>query len=210
MNYAALVTAIQDYCENTESTFVTHIPDFVKHAEERIYREVQLQSSQVSATSTFTSSSPYLALPSDFWSPLEFSVTSSGVQYFLYPKEVSFIRAAYPSSSTTGRPRYYALFSDATLIVGPTPDQNYVCELHYLGRQTSIVSASTTWLGTNGEQVLLYGSLVNAAIYMKDDADIIKNYEDRYQEALVRLKVQVEGQNRKDSYKEPEPSVPSV
>lgn len=207
MNYATLVQLIQDYLENDESTFVSNIPQFVKLAEERIYRAVQLQVLQKNSTTTLTASNQYVTLPSDFWSPLEVTVTSSGNQYFLYPKEVSFIRAAYPAAATTGRPRYYALFDDTTMIVGPTPDSGYTMELHYIYKPTSIVSASTTWLGTNGEQALLYGSLIEAYRYMKGDKDMLDAYEAAFTEALMRLKTMAEGQNRGDAFRNPEPSI---
>lgn len=186
---------------------MANIPQFVKLAEERIYRAVQLQALQKNSTTALTASDQYLTLPSDFWSPLELSVTVSGSQHFLYPKDVSFIRAAYPAASTTGRPRYYALFTDTTLILGPTPDQNYTAELHYIYKPQSIVDAGTTWLGTNGEQALLNGSLVEAYKYLKGDEDIMKTYENSYQEAIVRLKTMAEGQNRSDAFRNPEPSI---
>lgn len=207
MTYAELVELIQEYLEEDEATFVANIPQFVKLAEERIYRAVQLQASQKNATTNMISSSQYLTLPTDFWSPLELSVTVSGSQYFLYPKDVSFIRAAYPASSTTGRPRYYALFDHNTLILGPTPDSNYTCELHYIYKPESIVDASTTWLGTNGEQALMFGSLIEASIYLKADKETLDYLKENYQEAIVRLKTLAEGQNRQDAYRNPEPSI---
>lgn len=211
MNYAALVTLIQEYLEEDEATFVANIPQFVKLAEERIYRAVQLQALQKNATSNLSSGNQYLTLPSDFWSPLELSVTSSGSQYFLYPKDVSFIRAAYPSASTTGRPRYYAMFDADSLILGPTPDSAYVAELHYIYKPESIVTASTTWLGTNGERCLLYGTLVEAYnAYLKGDSDLAQEYERHFQEALSRLRTMAEGQNRGDSYRNSEPAIDRV
>lgn len=210
MTYAELVDLIQQYLENDETTFVANIPQFVRLAEERIHRAVQLQSAQNNATTTLTSGNQYLTLPTDFWSPLELSVTTAGSQTFLYPKDVSFIRAAYPSASTTGRPRYYALFNSDTLILGPTPDSTYTAELHYVARPESIVDEGTTWLGTNGEQALLYGSLIEGYIYNKGDADMMAVYKEQYQEAIVRLKTLAEGQNRQDAYRNPEPSIGST
>ena len=122
MDYATILQLVQDELENDEATFVDNIPNFVKLAEEEIYRFAQLQFLQKNSTSAFTPSDPYLQLPDDFISPLELTVTATATQYPVYPKGVSFIRAAYPSAATTGRPRYYALFDHNTLIVGPTPD----------------------------------------------------------------------------------------
>ncbi len=211
MTYTELTDLIQQYLEEDEATFVANIPQFVKLAEERIYRAVQLQALQKNVTTSLTSSDPYLTLPTDFWSPLELSVTDSGAQYFLYPKDVSFIRAAYPSSATsTGRPRFYAMFDADRFILGPTPDSAYSVELHYICKLPSIVDEEETWLGTNGEQALLYASLVEAYKYLKGDKDLMDAYEATYQEALVRLKTMAEGQNRQDAYRNPEPSIGST
>lgn len=210
MTYAELVAMIQEYLEEDEATFVANIPNFVKLAEERIYRSAQLQALQQNATTALVVSDPYVSLPSDFISPLELIITVAGVSYFLYPKEVSFIRAAYPTAASTGRPRYYAMFTDDTLILAPTPDDDYTLELHYIHRPESIVDAGETWLGTNGEMALLNACLVEGYTYLKGDEDMLKVYESRYQEGLVRLKTLVEGQNRGDAYRNAEPSIGNV
>ncbi len=210
MTYTELVDLIQQYLEEDEATFVDNIPVFVKLAEERIYRAVQLQALQKNSTTTLTTGDQYLTLPDDFWSPLEFAVIDTGAQYFLYPKDVSFIRAAYPTVSSTGRPRYYAMFNDTTLIMGPTPDEDYDVEMHYVHKPESIVTATTTWLGTNGEQALLHGSIVEAYKYLKGDKDMMDAYEQGFQEGVLRLKTMAEGQNRSDAYRNAEPNIGSV
>jgi len=210
MTYAELIAAVQEYLEEDESTFVANLPLFVRLAEERIYRAVQLQVLQKNSTSTTTLHDQYVALPSDFWSPLELTVTSAGAQYFLYPKDVSFIRAAYPTAASYGRPRYYAMFTESTLILGPTPDAAYAIELHYIKKNTSIVDDLTNWLGTNGSSALLYGTILEAYRYLKGDKEIMDYYEGLYQEAIVRLKAMAEGQNRGDAYRNPEPAMSSV
>ena len=118
-------------------------------------------------------------------------------------KEVNFIREAYPVSSTTGVPKYYALFDDDTFILGPTPNANFTVELHYVYRPTSITTSAdgTSWLGTNAPDALLYGSLVQAYSFMKGEADLIANYTQQYNEALSRLKVFAEGRSTKDAYR---------
>lgn len=207
MTYAELIALVQDYLEDDDATFVAALPQIVKLAEERIYRSVQLQALQKNSTTTMTTGNQYLTLPADFWSPLELAVISGGSQYFMYPKDVSFIRAAYPAVATTGRPRYYAMFDDETLILGPTPDADYSTEMHYIYKPESIVTASTTWLGTNGEQALLYATLAESYRFLKGDPEVMAFYETAYQEALVRLKQMAEGQNRTDAYRNAEPSI---
>ena len=108
-------------------------------------------------------------------------------------KDSNFIRSTYPNASTKGTPKYYATFANDTFIIGPTPDANYVTELHYYYQPASIVDTSPSWLGTNADTVLLYGSLVEAYTYMKGDPDMMQVYQQRYQEALDFLRCRRKG-----------------
>jgi hypothetical protein len=202
MTYAELVAAIKDYANNTETNFVAAIPTFVKQAEQRIYRSVNLPVNRKNQTGNMTDGNVYLAMPSDFLFPLSLSITSSSNQIFLLNKDANFIRSTYPNASTKGTPKYYGTFASDTFIIGPTPDADYVTELHYYYQPSSIVDTSPSWLGTNADTVLLYGSLVEAYTYMKGDADMMQLYQQRYQEALDLLKMQAEGRMTGDEYRD--------
>tara|TARA_R110001599_G_scaffold188933_1_gene383473 strand:- start:245 stop:877 length:633 start_codon:yes stop_codon:yes gene_type:complete len=202
MNYTELTAAIKDYTNNTETNFVAAIPTFVKQAEQRIYRSVNLPVNRKNVAGTMTDGNAYLAKPTDFLFPLSLAITSSSNQIFLLNKDTNFIRSTYPNAATEGTPKYYGLFSDDRFIVGPTPDADYVTELHYYYQPNSIVTDSTTWLGTNADTVLLHGSLIEAYTYMKGDADIMQMYQQRYGEALGLLKTQAEGRMTGDEYRE--------
>ena len=202
MTYAELLAAIQDYANNTESAFVAAIPTFVKQAEQRIYRSVNLPVNRKNQAGNMTDGNAYLTMPTDFLLPLSLSITSSSNQIFLLNKDANFIRSTYPNASTKGTPKYYATFASDTFIIGPTPDADYVTELHYYYQPASIVDTSPSWLGTNADTVLLYGSLVEAYTYMKGDADMMQLYQQRYQEALDLLKMQAEGRMTGDEYRD--------
>ena len=202
MTYAELTAAIKDYANNTETNFVAAIPTFVKQAEQRIYRSVNLPINRKNVAGTLTDGNQYLTMPTDFLLPLSLSITSSSNQIFLLNKDSNFIRSTYPNASTKGTPKYYATFANDTFIIGPTPDANYVTELHYYYQPASIVDTSPSWLGTNADTVLLYGSLVEAYTYMKGEADMMQLYQQRYQEALDLLKVQAEGRMTGDEYRD--------
>ena len=202
MTYAELKAAIQDYANNTETSFVASIPTFVKQAEQRIYRSVNLPVNRKNVAGLMTDGNKYLAVPTDFLLPLSLSLTSSSNQVFLLNKDANFIRSTYPNASTEGVPKYYGMFTDDTFILGPTPNANFVTELHYYYQPASIVDSSTSWLGTNADTVLLYGSLVEAYTYMKGDADIMQLYQQRYQEALDLLRAQAEGRMTGDEYRD--------
>lgn len=206
MNYTELTQAIQDYCENDETTFVNNIPVFVRQAEERINRAVQIPDLRRNQSGTLTLGDRFLAQPSDFLSVFSLAVVDGDSDYhFLLPKDVNFIREAYPNRTVQGLPQYYAIFDDEFFILGPTPDSAYTVQLHYYYDPPSIVTAGTSWLGDNAETVLLYGSLIEAYTFMKGEPDMIALYTTRYNEAVAQLYNLGEGRNRMDSYRDGEP-----
>lgn len=210
MNYSQLVQAIEDYCQNTEPTFVSNIPNFVQLAEERVYNSVQIPAIRKNQTGSMSASNKYLTLPTDWLATFSLAVIDpvTGAQTFLLDKDVNFIRQSYPTPTSTGTPAYYAQFDVNTLIIGPTPDVSYAVELHYYYYPTSIVTAGTSWLGSNFEEVLLYGALREAYLFMKGEQDIIQNYEQKYQEGMALLKQLGDGKNRRDAYRNGQVRVP--
>jgi hypothetical protein len=202
MNYTTLVTLLQDYTQNSSSEFIAAIPEIVKLAEDRIYQSVQIPALKRNVTSNFVSGNKYLAAPTDFLAAYSMAAKSAtGVYSYLLEKEVGYINEAFPNPSATGVPRYYALFNDATFVVSPTPNDFYEVELHYFYEPPSIVEAGNSWLGDNTESVLFYGCLSEAYTYMKGDADLTALYRARYDEALGRLKVLGEGQDKRDNFR---------
>lgn len=210
MNYAQLTTLIQDYCESTEQSFVANIPTFVQLAEERIYNTVQIPAIRKNVTGTMTINFQYFSLPSDWLSTFSLAVIdpTSGEYDYLLNKDVNFIRASYPPPNSYGKPKYYAIWDDSTMILGPTPNLAYTAELHYYYYPASIVNNSTSWLGDNFESVLLYGSLREAYTYLKGEQDMMNYYEQKYQEALGQLKRLGDGLDRQDAYRSGQARVP--
>lgn len=202
LTYTTLKQAIQDYTESSETTFVNNLDLIIKQAEDRILKSVQLPDFRVNKTGNMTSGNQYLTMPTDFLAPYSLAVDDSGYEYLIF-KDVNFIREAYPASSTSGTPKYYAIFDEDTFIVGPTPDENFTVELHYFYKPTSITASGdgTSWLGTNAESVLLYGCLVEAYTFLKGDTDLLQLYSVRYEDALSDLKSLGEGYSTTDSYR---------
>ena len=203
--FTTLKTAIQDYTQNTESTFVTNLPTLIVQAENRIIKSVELPNFRQNVTGTLTSGNPYLSTPSDYLYPFSLAVLDSSNNYdYLLNKDVSFIREAYPTASTTGSPKFYAQFDDDTFIVAPAPDANLTDELHYfyIPQSITVASSGESWLGTNATDALLYASLVEAYTFMKGEPDILSGYENRFKEALGRLTLESDGYNRRDAYRD--------
>ena len=199
--YATLKTAIQDYMENDETTFANNLDNFIKNTEEDILKNVELNYYRKNVTGTATSGSQYLGMPTDFLAPFSLAVISSSVYYYLLLKHPSFIRDYTPNASTTGQPKYYGEFDNDTFILAPTPDDNYTFELHYFYRPTSLTAGAsdgTTYLSTNMPNVMLAGSLLQAAIFMKLDAAEIGTYKQNYAKELAQLKSWAEGKTTKE------------
>ena len=203
MNYTELNASIQSFCENYETDFVAAIPTFVKQAEQYIYNSVQLPAIRKNQTANVTSGNQYLTLPNDYLAAFSLSVVTPTTlaQSFLLQKDVNFIRESYPAPGSTGTPKHYAQFDANTYIMGPTPDASYGVELHYYFYPQSIVTAGTSWVGDNFDSVLLYGSLVEAAIFMKAEADILTFYKAHFDASMGSLKVLGDGKDRRDAYR---------
>jgi len=208
VNYTDLVSAVASYTENTVPT--ADMNTFIQQAETRIYNTVQFPSLRKNVTGTTTASNKYLACPTDFLAPYSMAAVNptTGAYTYMLNKDVNFIREAYPTPTSTGTPKYYALFGPATgapaelsFILGPTPDATYSVELHYFFYPESIVTAGTTWLGDNFSPVLLYGTLVEAYTYMKGEQDMMQLYNTKYMEAISMAKRLGDGMERQDAYR---------
>jgi hypothetical protein len=225
MNYTSLYNTIQSYTENqfpdvylangSTVSATTQINMFITQAEQRIYNSVQFPSLRKNVTGTATLNNKYLSCPDDFLATYSIAVVdSTGAYEYLLNKDVNFIRQAYPTPTDTAIPKYYALFGPTTtsglaitnelsFILGPTPDANYTIELHYYYYPESIttVSSGQTWLGDNFDTVLLYGSLVEAATFMKAEQDMVALYNQKYQESLALAQRLGDGMERSDAYR---------
>ena len=204
--YAQLKTAIQDYTQNSESSFVTNLPVFIRSAEERILKNVQLSFFRKNSAGNVTKGDEYLTMPIDFLAPfsLSYTDTTTNEKTFLEFKDVSFVQSFNPDRTLEGDPRFYAVFDVDAFILGPTPSGNYVVELHYFYRPDSLTTgleSGTTWLSKNAELTLLYGCLIEGYTYMKGDPQLMQEYEKRFAEAIVALKQFGEAKEVTDEYR---------
>ena len=201
--FTTLKTAIQDYAQNTETTFTDQLSRFILNAEERILKECQLDVFRKSSQGSATSGNQYLSKPTDFLSQNSLSVINSSSKEFLLYKQVTMLQDYTPDPTTTGTPLYYADWDDETFLLAPTPDSNFTMELHYFYRPTSITTSGdgTSWLGTNAELCLLYGSLCEAYVFMKGEPDLLKQYTERFLESIQWLKNLGEGKQTRDQYR---------
>lgn len=209
--YGQLKTAIQDFTEYTETSFVNNLPVFIRGAEDRIFTLVDLELFRKNATSALTSGDPYLSVPSDYLAPFSVQITTAGSKSFLLHKDVNYVQQYNIDGAANGLPKYYGIFDVDNFIVGPTPDSNYTVELHYYYRPASLTAGLDTeksWLSDNAPNALLYGSLVEAYTYMKGEQDLIALYQQRFAEEVQRLKDLAEARENSDAYRRGLPQRP--
>lgn len=225
MNYTTLFQTVKNYCENefpsttftgtdgstsVTTTSSTQVNTFITQAETRIYNTVNIPTLRKNVTGSLAINNPYLSLPTDWLAAYSVAIIDNTGSYtYLLNKDVNFIREAYPGPTATGTPKYYSLFGSQlsypkslSCILGPTPDQNYAVEMHYFYYPESITTANESWLGNNYDPVLLYGALLEAAVYMKADVDMVTMYKAKYDEAMGELIRLCNALERGDAYRD--------
>lgn len=228
MTYNELFTAVKNYLQNdfptntwtnvagtgvTSSDGTEQIDLFIQQAETRVYNTVQIPALRKNVTGSTVGGNKYVSCPLDFLSVFSIAIIDGSGNYeYLLNKDVNFLRAAYPNPSIQGVPKYYALFGptvnsgvitdELSFMLAPTPNAAYSVELHYYYYPETIVTANRTWLGDNYDPVLLYGSLVEAYVFMKGEQDMMTYYEKKYQDALAQLNRLGTGLERGDAYRD--------
>ena len=204
-NLTTLTASVQEWTQNDESTFVAEIPFFIKNAEERIFKVVDLEYFRKNATGVMTSGNKFLQKPSDWLANFSLSfVNSSSENVFLLQKDVNYLQEFHPNPSSTGTPRFYASFDVNNFIVAPTPNSNFTVEVHYYYRPASLTTddSGSTWISTNAPDALLYATLIEAYTFMKGENDLLQLYTARFTEAISRLKIYAEAKENTDAYRE--------
>ena len=204
LTYTQLSEAIQSYTQVNESSFVDNIPLFIQNTEIKVNNSVQLPAFRKNVTGTATTGFQYIDLPTDFLSDFSVAVIDPVEGYrYLLQKDVSYIREGFPYPAVTGVPQYYSLFDNTAFLLGPTPDDDYTIEMHYFAYPQSITEtvSGTSWLGDNFPNVLLWGSLVDAYIFLKGEADLIQAYQQQFDQAMQILKQLGDGKDRQDTYR---------
>jgi hypothetical protein len=200
--FTTLKSAIQDYLESSETTFVNNLPLIIQQAEQRILRTAQIPDLRKNVTGTLSKGNPYLAMPTDFLAPYSLAIENNGSEFLLF-KDVNFMREAYPVSTVEGAPKYYSMFDAYNFIVAPTPSANFAAELHFMfePQSISLAASGTSWLGTNAEMTLLYACLVEGYTFLKGEPEQMQWYNAKFEDAVSRLKSLGEGYDTTDNYR---------
>jgi len=215
MIYAELVQKIRDYCEVDSNVFTTTIINgFILDAEERILREIDSDNNRAYATATIVAGQRYVNTPLITDQTLIVRsaqiIDSDGTgnptnRSFVEYRDTSYI-SEYNPTETQGVPKYFSYWDENTLVVAPTPDQNYTMQLNYILKPAGLsASNTTTYLSQNFPSGLLYACLVEAFGFLKGPADMIQYYEQKYQAAAKGFSIEQMGRRRRDEYQDGSP-----
>ena len=177
--YAELKTSIGDWLNRSDLTSV--IPDFISLAEAQVERTLRTRQMIVRANASFDAQ--YGAVPSDFLEVKSLKLTSTNPQTPLQFLSIDALDNEATKYTGSGKPKFFGVVGGQFRIV-PTPDSNYTTELTYYAKLTKLSSSvATNWLLTSNPDIYLYGSLLQAAPYLQDDARI-QTWATLYERAL--------------------------
>ena len=220
MTYAELVQKIRDYTEVDSNVFTSTIIDgFIQDAEFRILREIDSDNNRQYAQADIVSGNRYVNTPLINDETLvirsaQITNSTGGAdnsnRAFLEYRDTSFI-SEYNAEGSQGLPKYYSYWDENTLVLAPTPDQNYNMQINYILKPNGLSSTNTTtYLSTEFPNGLLYACLVEAYGFLKGPADMIQFYEGKYKQALEGFTVEQMGRRRRDEYQDGSPRLPKT
>jgi len=187
MTYNSLILDIQQYLERNDSAVTNQIPEFIMLAEFEIAQQIKTLGQLQVVESTMVTGNPVIPKPARWRKTVSMNLTTGGQIQPIFLRKYEYLRQYAPSSTTTGTPLYYADYNYDNWIVAPTPDQNYTFEVLYYERLAPLSNDNqTNWLTQNAPNAMLYGTLLQAILFVKNDQRQI--FEQKYQEAMQSLK----------------------
>jgi len=180
--YANLKTAIADWLDRSDLT--DRIPDFIALAEARLNRELRIRPMEVRSTLTLTAGQRYFALPGGYLQMRNIQLNTNPVTPLEYITPEMLDRLY--GSNTTGKPKAYSLIGDE-IQLAPIPDSAYTLEVAYYEKFTPLsTDVTTNWLTENAPDVLLYGALIEAEPFVKND-ERMPLWLNAYKEAIDKI-----------------------
>ena len=203
MTYSTLTQDLKDWMENDGTEFSNETDNFIGLSEQRIVRDIDPQAFTTSAYSSFNVDDRFITKPTDALIIRHILyLDSDSKRNFLEKKTDEFIYDYWPTSATTGTPKYWTDYNDTELLVAPTPSAALTIEMSYVQRLDTLSSSNTTnWLTINSQELLLFGSLMEACTFTKSREDL-QIYSQRYKAAVDSINNQTR-RRRRDDYNAP-------
>ena len=190
MTYDSLTSIVLQYLERQDTAVVNALPAFITLAEFEIALEIKSLGQLQLMTSTMTSGNAILAKPARWRKTVSMNVTdSSGDKQPVLLRKYEYLTSYWPDATSTGMPLYYADTDWDHWYLAPTPDTAYSFEVLYYERMAPLSSTNqTNWITQNAPNAMLYGTLLQAMPFLKDDQRQI--FQQKYTEAMASLKTE--------------------
>lgn len=170
MTYDSLVENIQSYLERTDTATLQKIPLFIMLAEQTIASQIKFLGNMTVNQSTMVVNSPIIDKPARWHKTISFNVLVNGQRQPVFLRKYEYLREYAPNATTTGLPVYFGDYDYTHWLVAPTPDVAYTFEVLYYERIQPLDSSNqTNWFTIYAPQALLYGSLLQAMPFLKND-----------------------------------------
>ena len=187
MTYDSLVENIQSYLERTDAATLDKIPLFIMLAEQVIAAEIKFLGNLTVNTSTMTTGSNVIDKPARWHKTVSMNVTVAGERQPVLLRKYEYLREYWPNPTSTDVPKFYCDYDYTHWMVAPTPASNYVFEVLYYERVQPLDSSNqTNWFTIYAPQALLYGSLLQAMPFLKND-DRVPMWQAQYQAIMQTL-----------------------
>jgi hypothetical protein len=189
MTYDSLTSTVLQYLERKDVAVVEAIPTFISLAEFEIAQEIKTLGQLQVAQANMTASNALLQKPARWRKTVSMSVTVAGKKQPVYLRKYEYLKNYWPDADQTDVPLYYADTDWEHWYIAPTPNLAYAFEVLYYERIAPLSSANqTNWLTQNAPNAMLFGTLLQAMQFLKNDQRTI--FQQKYTEALQALKAE--------------------
>jgi hypothetical protein len=190
MTYASLVTDISSYLERTDTATIEKIPTFIMLAEQVISTEIQFLGNLTVVTSTMNIGEPIIVKPARWRKTVSINLIDNSQRQPVFLRKYEYLRNYWPNATQRDTPVYYCDYDYTHWLVAPTPDLAYNYEVLYYERvQPLDVANQTNWFTQYAPQAMLYGSLLQAMPFLKND-ERMPMWQAQYDRVIATLKTE--------------------
>jgi hypothetical protein len=190
MTYNSLFNDISSYLERTDTATLDKIPTFIMLAEQVLASEIKFLGNLTVNQSTMVSGDPVITKPARWRKTVSINVTAGGERRPVFLRTYEFLRQYWPDESQEDVPKYYADYDYTHWLVAPTPADPYNFEvLYYEEVQPLDASNQTNWFTQYAPQAMLYGSLLQAMPFLKND-ERMPMWQAQYDKIVTQLKTE--------------------
>lgn len=189
MTYDSLTEMVLQYLERQDAAVVNALPTFITLAEFEIAQEIKTLGQLQVVSSLMTTGNPVLQKPARWRKTVSMTVTVDGIKQPVLLRKYEYLKNYWPDTTATDVPLYYADTDWDHWFLAPTPADDYAFEVLYYERIAPLSSTNqTNWLTQNAPTAMLFGTLLQAMPFLKNDQRQI--FQQKYTEAIQSLKTE--------------------